>query len=134
MAFHPATREDLRVGLYIKLAGNWFAHPFSKSNFKIKDEKDLATLRALRNYKILYDPEQSDPLPSSEMEDDSCEDVQTSLDPSSPPSGEIHQKEISTYINSPEKLQANQARREKLKEAERHTKRFSYKTKMVFAR
>ena len=119
MAFHPATREDLRVGLYIKLAGNWFAHPFSKSNFKIKDEKDLATLRALRNYKILYDPQQSDPLPSSEMEDDSCEDVKTSLGPSSPPIGENHQKEISPYINSPEKLQANQARREKLKEAEK---------------
>jgi len=117
MAFRPATREDLRVGLYIKLAGNWFAHPFSKSSFKIKDAKDLATLRALRNYKILYDSEQSDPLPSSEMEDDSCEDVHTSLDPSSPPSGENHQKEISPYINSPEKVQANQARLEKLKEA-----------------
>jgi len=52
MAFHSATREDLRIGLYVKLVGNWFAHPFSKSSFKIKEEKDLATLRALRNYKI----------------------------------------------------------------------------------
>ncbi|MCH7616195.1 MAG: DUF3391 domain-containing protein [Nitrospinae bacterium] len=105
--------------MYIKLVGNWFAHPFSKSSFKIKDEKDLATLHALRNYKILYDPERSDPLPSSEMENDSCEDVQTSLDPSSPPIEENHQKEISPYINSPEKRQANQARLEKLKEAEK---------------
>jgi putative nucleotidyltransferase with HDIG domain len=119
MAFHRATREDLRVGLFIKLVGNWFAHPFSKSSFKIKDEKDLATLRALRNYKILYDPEQSDPLPSSEMEDGSCEDVKTSLDPSSTPIEENHQKEISPYINSPGKLQANQARLEKLKGAEK---------------
>ncbi len=119
MAFHPATREDLRIGLYIKLVGNWFAHPFSKNSFKIKDEKDLATLHALRNYKILYDPEQSDPLPSSEVEDDSCEDVKTSLDPSSTPIGEKHQKESSPYINSPEKLQANQARLDKLKEAEK---------------
>ncbi len=119
MAFRPATREDLRVGLFIKLVGNWFAHPFSKSSFKIKDEKDLATLRALRNYKILYDPQQSDPLPSSETEDDTCEDGKTSLDPSSPPIEENHQKEISPYINSPEKLQANQARLEKLKEAEK---------------
>jgi len=119
MAFHRATREDLRVGLFIKLVGNWFAHPFSKSSFKIKDEKDLATLRALRNYKILYDPEQSDPLPSSEMEDDNCEDGQTSLDSSSTPSGENHQREISPYINSPEKLQANQVRLKKLKEAEK---------------
>jgi len=119
MAFLRATREDLRVGLFIKLVGNWFAHPFSKSSFKIKDEKELATLRALRNYKILYDSEQSDPLPSSEMEDDSCKDGQTSLDPSSPPIEENHQKEISPYINSPEKLQANQVRLKKLKEAEK---------------
>lgn len=119
MAFHPATREDFRIGLYIKLVGNWFAHPFSKSSFKIKDEKDLATLLALRNYKILYDPERSDPLPSSEMENDSCEDVHTSLDPSSPPIEENHQREISPYINSPKKLQASQVRLEKLKEAEK---------------
>jgi HD-GYP domain-containing protein (c-di-GMP phosphodiesterase class II) len=120
MPFRPATKEDLRIGLFIKLVGNWFAHPFSKNSFKIKDEKDLATLYSLRNYKILYDPERSDPLPSSEMEDDSCEDVKTSLDPSSPPIGENHQKEISPYINSPEKLQANQVRLEKLKEAEKN--------------
>ena len=119
MAFRPATREDLRVGLFIKLVGNWFAHPFSKNSFKIKDHKELATLQGLRNYKILYDPERSDPLPSSEMEVDSCEDVQTSLDPSFPLIEENHQKEISPYINSPEKLQANQARLEKLKKVEK---------------
>ncbi len=98
MAFHRATREDLRVGLYIKLAGNWFAHPFSKNSFKIKDKKDLATLLALRNYKILYDPGLSDPLPSSEMEDDSCENSSTSLSPGE----EAHPKEISPYLDSEE--------------------------------
>jgi len=121
MAFRTATKEDLRVGLYIKLVGNWFTHPFSKNSFKIKDEKDLATLLALRNCKILYDPGLSDPLPSSEMEDDSCEDVNTSLalDQSSSPGEEGHPKETSPYLDSEEKLEANQARLEKLKEAEK---------------
>ncbi|MFB3062135.1 MAG: DUF3391 domain-containing protein [Candidatus Binatia bacterium] len=60
MAFRPLKAEDLRVGLYVKLVGSWFKHPFSSNTFKIQTEKELATLQALRNYKILYDPDRSD--------------------------------------------------------------------------
>jgi len=35
MSYQPARREDLRIGLAIKIAGSWFNHPFSKNTFKI---------------------------------------------------------------------------------------------------
>jgi len=31
MAFIPAKRSDIRIGLYIKLPGSWFSHPFPES-------------------------------------------------------------------------------------------------------
>ena len=61
MAFRPLKAEDLRVGLYVKLIGSWFNHPFSSNTFKIQTEKELATLQALRNFRIQYDPDRSDP-------------------------------------------------------------------------
>ena len=62
MAFIPIEDpKDLRLGLFIKIKGSWFSHPFSKNTFKIKFEKDLATLRGLTKVQLLYDPERSDP-------------------------------------------------------------------------
>jgi len=65
MAFERVNANDLRLGLYIKLVGSWFSHPFPTNTFKIKTDKDLATLRSLRNVKILYDSRRSDPPPNS---------------------------------------------------------------------
>ncbi len=65
MAFERVNANDLRLGLYIKLVGSWFSHPFPTNTFKVKTEKDLATLRSLRNVKILYDPGRSDPSPNN---------------------------------------------------------------------
>ena len=49
MAFVPAHANDLRIGLYIKIVGSWFSHPFSGNTFKIKSQKELNTLHSLRN-------------------------------------------------------------------------------------
>ena len=65
MAFIPIdNRDDLRIGLYIKIEGSWFSHPFSTNTFKIKAAKDLATIRGLTKVRLLYDLERSDPKPS----------------------------------------------------------------------
>ena len=69
MPYLNATREDLRIGLYIKIIGSWFSHPFATNNFKIASQKDLATIQSLRNVQIMFDPEQSDPLSSSVVKD-----------------------------------------------------------------
>ncbi len=74
MDFLPLeNREDLRIGLYIKIEGSWFSHPFSKNTFKIKFEKDLATLRGLKKVELFYDPTRSDP----KLSDDSAVDEST---------------------------------------------------------
>ncbi|MEC4671038.1 MAG: HD domain-containing phosphohydrolase, partial [Nitrospirota bacterium] len=100
------------------LAGNWFSHPFSSSTFKITNQKDLDTLRALRNLKILFDPAQSDPLPPSDTEDDSVEDGKAPVDPSRPPTLENQPNDLSPDPNREDRQRAYAERREKLKKAE----------------
>ena len=77
MPFLPLeNRDELRIGLYIKIEGSWFSHPFSTNTFKIKFKKDLATLRSLTKVKLLYDPERSDPItPEEREEEDSTQNV-----------------------------------------------------------
>ncbi len=55
--------DHLRVGLFIKIQGSWFSHPFSVSMFKITSKKEIETLRGLKRIKLLYDPSRSDPAP-----------------------------------------------------------------------
>ncbi|WP_446811506.1 HD-GYP domain-containing protein [Methylomonas sp. 2BW1-5-20] len=59
------TMDQLRIGLYIQLDLKWFDHPFSFSNFKIKNEAQIKTLQSLGLKSIRYDPALSDfnPLP-----------------------------------------------------------------------
>ncbi|OAI18165.1 MULTISPECIES: HD-GYP domain-containing protein [Methylomonas] len=59
------TMDQLRVGLYIHLDLKWFNHPFSFSNFKIKNEAQIKTIQSLGLKSIRYDPALSDvnPLP-----------------------------------------------------------------------
>ena len=74
MAFIPAKSEDLRKGIYIKLSGSWFEHPFPSNSFKIKTNKELSILRGLQKTKILYDPGRSDP-PSPDLEETSSQNT-----------------------------------------------------------
>jgi hypothetical protein len=56
--------DQLRVGLYIRLEG-WMDHPFLFNSFRIRNEKQIQTLRALGIQQVLYVREKSDlpPLP-----------------------------------------------------------------------
>ena len=61
MGFIPISLEKLQVGIFIKLDHTWTEHPFIKNTFKITSEDDIALIKKHRLFKILYDPDQSDP-------------------------------------------------------------------------
>ena len=61
MAFEEISASDLRIGLYIKIEGSWFSHPFGTNTFKIGSKKELSTLKGLKKVKLLFDPDKSDP-------------------------------------------------------------------------
>ncbi|MEZ0231757.1 MAG: HD-GYP domain-containing protein [Methylophilaceae bacterium] len=60
--------DQLRVGLYIHLDLGWMDHPFTFSNFKLKDEGQIAKVRKIGLKQLRYDPKRSDcePLPLNE--------------------------------------------------------------------
>ncbi len=68
MAFLPLETSALRLGLFIKIKGSWFSHPFSTNSFKIKTTKELETLKGLGNVKLFVDMERSDPEHSVPLE------------------------------------------------------------------
>jgi putative nucleotidyltransferase with HDIG domain len=53
-------RDQLRVGLFIHLDLPWMKHPFMTNSFKIKNEKQLETLKKLRLAQVRIDPDKSD--------------------------------------------------------------------------
>lgn len=61
MGFIPITLEKLQVGIFIKLDHIWTDHPFVKNTFKISSDADIALIKKHRLFKVLYDPDQSDP-------------------------------------------------------------------------
>lgn len=58
------TPDQLRVGLYIHLDLGWMDHPFTFSNFKIRNEGQIAQIKALGLKQLRYDPLRSDCDPS----------------------------------------------------------------------
>lgn len=85
MPFIRVKTEDLRIGLYIKLGGSWFKHPFPTNTFKIKSEREINIIRSLRNVKVYYDPRLSDGA-STKSGDDSTEGSMEYSPESIPPS------------------------------------------------
>lgn len=65
---HYTTPDQLRVGMYIHLDLSWMDHPFSFSNFLIKDEQQLKQLRALGLKHIRFDPQRGIGPASEEAE------------------------------------------------------------------
>jgi putative nucleotidyltransferase with HDIG domain len=65
MAFVPLEPCALRLGLFIKIEGSWFSHPFPTNSFKIIAAKDLETLKGLKKVKLFVDMERSDPESSA---------------------------------------------------------------------
>jgi len=119
MAFTiPAKGSDLRIGLYIKLAGSWFSHPFSANTFKITSAKELAILRSLKNVKILYDPDLSDPDPHQHLAPEEA-GAQVTQDQPSPaiPQTQADAPEEAAVLREI-RAQAFKHRRQKLKETE----------------
>jgi len=117
MAFERVNANDLRLGLYIKLVGSWFSHPFPTNTFKIKTEKDLATLRCLRNVKILYDRDRSDPPPKSLAEPEP-EEPRVYLEPSQDIPGEDSVEDPVAVQEQEARKLAFEHRRHQLLEAE----------------
>jgi len=118
MAFVPAHANDLRIGLYIKIVGSWFSHPFSGNTFKIKSQKELNTLHSLRNIKILHDPDLSDPDPtlSTTPEEEGDKAIQDQPSPSIPQTQADPPDEAAVLREV--RVQAFKHRRQKLIEAE----------------
>jgi len=59
-AVNTITPDQLRVGLYIHLDLGWMDHPFTFSNFKIRNEGQIAQIKALGLKQLRYDPLRSD--------------------------------------------------------------------------
>ncbi|RKF14423.1 HD-GYP domain-containing protein [Alginatibacterium sediminis] len=59
----------LQVGIYVKLPSKWGEHPFMFSNFKIRDEGQIAVIRSLGLERVTVVPGKSAcaPLPLSEV-------------------------------------------------------------------
>ena len=62
--------DQLRPGVFIRLERtSWFDHPFLFSNFKIKDEDQIALIRKLGITHVVCIPEKCDVLPASPIEE-----------------------------------------------------------------
>lgn len=57
--------SQLQVGMYVHLDLGWMDHPFTLSNFKVKDEEQISIIKKTGLKKLRYDPKRSDcgPLP-----------------------------------------------------------------------
>ena len=65
MPFTPLANSALRLGLFIKIEGSWFSHPFPTGSFKILAAKDLEILKDLKKVKLFVDFERSDSEPTA---------------------------------------------------------------------
>jgi len=66
---------QLRIGLFIHLDLGWMDHPFTVSNFKLKDEDQISKIKKIGLKKLRYDPQRSDcePLPIAPKTDANAE-------------------------------------------------------------
>ena len=57
--------NQLQIGLYVHLDLGWMDHPFTLSNFKVKDEEQIDKIKSIGLKTLRYDPKRSDctPLP-----------------------------------------------------------------------
>lgn len=55
--------SQLQVGIYVHLDLGWMDHPFTLSNFKVKDEEQISLIKKTGLKKLRYDPKRSDCLP-----------------------------------------------------------------------
>ncbi|MDP3088350.1 MAG: DUF3391 domain-containing protein [Methylotenera sp.] len=60
---HVIAVEQLQIGMYIHLDLGWMDHPFTVSNFKIKDAEQIDKIKKTGLKRLRYDPARSDCLP-----------------------------------------------------------------------
>ena len=74
--------DRLRVGVFIRLEGlKWYEHPFLFKSFKISEQKQIQTLKAMGIKEVICVPGKSDILPlqdQAEAADDDGDDQDTS--------------------------------------------------------
>ena len=98
--------DDLRLGLFVKLEGSWFSHPFRTNTFKIKSTADLETIRNLKKVKILFDPDRSDSEENTEARDEER--------------NEFKQHDENDHTNVPDILDEADATHDKVHELEKN--------------
>lgn len=103
MPFVPLHTTALRLGLYIKIEGSWFSHPFPTNSFKIESAKDLETLHGLTKVTLYFDPDRSDPegVHSNHTKEPDGKGVQATGEPDKEPSNES--EPITPHDSSEEK-------------------------------
>ncbi|MEO6202927.1 MAG: DUF3391 domain-containing protein, partial [Nitrospirales bacterium] len=91
MAFVPLRATALRLGLYIKIEGSWFSHPFPTNSFKIELTKDLETIRGLKKVKLYFDPDRSYPegVHSDDTKEPDRKQAQDTVESDKEPSNEF---------------------------------------------
>ncbi|MCH8621401.1 HD-GYP domain-containing protein [Undibacterium sp. TS12] len=57
--------SQLRIGMFVYLDVGWMDHPFPVSNFKISNQGQIDTIRALGLERIRYAPDKSAPAPGA---------------------------------------------------------------------
>ena len=93
MKSHYIHPDQLCIGLYIHLDLGWMDHPFTFSNFKIKDEGQIEKIRALKLKQLRYDPLRSDcePLLAATVPA-AWVSVKTAAPPAPPPAPDLQKR------------------------------------------
>ena len=55
-------KDQVRIGMFIKLDLSWFQHSFPMSSFKITNEQQIKELQALKLKHVRYIPSKTDPV------------------------------------------------------------------------
>lgn len=72
--------QELQVGMFVKLEGSWFSHPFPTNTFTIKSLEDLETIKGLTNVTILNDPDRAESPDSDEVANQNDDEVSISAE------------------------------------------------------
>ena len=121
--------RNLQVGMFVKLEGSWFSHPFPTNTFKIKTPEDLATIQGLNNVTILHDPERSESFDSGHVQDENLrpsenEMVATDSNQAEPLSDSLsHQPEVDERLIKESTLFEIMDRREDYQEFQDHLRK-----------
>ncbi len=109
MSFAPIEPSTLRLGLFIKIEGSWFSHPFPTNSFKIATLKDLATLQGLTDLQVLVDFDRSDPDPGVPTETSNPSVLETSTGlPDKPAFSESESETSLSFDHTAEKAEGQQ--------------------------